>query len=198
MRKQTLRRVLLAAALLGWVACLPIQVAAQQESPTPALKPEYKAIIDDWLKPKRDLRPEHKVIVESWLKLRPDLRLATDADNTNKEALASTRNGRGHNYNPYYVVGDFNGDKQEDFAVALVRKQKSHWPFVFAIYNGPATGATKPTFTEDADISNGGIFYNPENPPEGFRLAIGTFRSDDCVIFNPRGQSYVTRPCLDE
>jgi hypothetical protein len=197
MTKETLRRILLATAFLVWVACLPIQVKAQQPSPTPSLRPEYKAIIDDWLTPKRDLRPEHKAIVESWLKLRPDLRLATDADNTNKEGLASTRNGRGHNYNPYYVVGDFNGDKQEDFAVALVKKKKSQWPFVFAIFNGPAARAIKPTFSVDADLTDGGIFYNPENPPSGFRLAFGTFQTDNCVIVNPRRQSYVTRSCLD-
>jgi hypothetical protein len=198
MTKETLRRVLLSAVVLVWVESLSIQVKAQQPSPTPPLRPEYKTLIDDWLKPRPGLRPKHKAIVESWLKLRPDLRLATDADNKNQEGLASTRNERGHNYNPYYVVGDFNGDKQEDFALALVRKEKSRWPFVFVIYNGPAAQATKPTFSVDADLTDGGIFYNPENPPSGFRLAFGTFHSDNCVIVSPSRQTYVTRPCLNE
>jgi hypothetical protein len=125
------------------------------------------------------------------------LRLATDADNSNRDGLAATRRDRGRNYQPYYVVGDFNGDRKEDFAVALVRKRKSQWPFVFAIFNGPTARATKPTLTVDADLSDGGIFYNPQNPPGGFRLAFGTFQTDNCVIVRPRGQSYVTRPCLD-
>jgi hypothetical protein len=174
MSKQTLRRISLAAAFLCCVLCLPLQVTGQLS-----------------------LRPEHRAIVDKWLKLRPDLRLATEADNKNKDGLAATRRDRGRNYNPYYVVGDFNGDRKEDFAVALVKKKKSQWPFVLAIFNGPVARATKPTFTEDADISDGGIFYNPQNPPRGFRLAVGTFESDNCVIFSPRRQSYVTRACLE-
>jgi hypothetical protein len=174
MTKQTLRRISLAAAFLCCVLCLPLQVTGQPS-----------------------LRPEHRAIVDKWLKLRPDLRLATEADNTNKDGLASTRRDRGRNYNPYYVVGDFNGDRKEDFAVALVKKKKSQWPFVLAIFNGPVARVTKPAFTEDADISDGGIFYNPQNPPRGFRLAVGTFESDNCVIVRPRGQSYVTRACLE-
>jgi hypothetical protein len=171
-------RISLAAALLCCVLCLPLRVTGQRESSA------Y-------------LRPEHRAIVQEWLKLRSDLRLATDADNTNKEGLAGTRKDRGRNYQPYYVVGDFNGDRKEDFAVAMVKKKKSQWPFVFAVFNGPTARATKPTFSVDADLSDGGIFYNPQNPPRSFRLAFGTFESDNCVIVVPRRQSYVTKPCLE-
>src|SRR5688572_30826783 len=134
MTKQSLRRISLAAAFLCCVVCLPLRVTGQSTS---------------------SLRPEHRAIVDKWLKLRPDLRLATDADNSNRDGLAATRRDRGRNYQPYYVVGDFNGDRREDFAVALVRKRKSQWPFVFAIFNGPTARATKPTFTVDADLSDG-------------------------------------------
>ncbi|MCA1605649.1 MAG: hypothetical protein LC775_09300 [Acidobacteria bacterium] len=143
------------------------------------------------------LRPGHRTVVENWLKLRTDLRLATEADNTNKEGLAATRRDRGRLYQPYYVVGDFNGDRKEDFAVAVVRKKRSEWPFVFAIFNGPVAGAKKPSFTADAELSDGGIFYNPQNPISQFRLGFGTFESDDCVILRPRGRTYVAKPCLE-
>src|SRR5688500_8256345 len=115
---KSLFRISLAAASLCCVLCLPLRVSAQREAAS-------------------NLRPAHKTIVENWLKLRTDLRLATEADNTNKEGLAATRADRGRNYQPYYVVGDFNGDRKEDFAVGFVRKKKSQWPFVFAIFNGP-------------------------------------------------------------
>jgi hypothetical protein len=175
MTKEPLRRTWLAAAILI-ALYVPIRAMGQSAS---------------------NLRPDHKTVVGEWLKLRPDLRWATEADNTNKEGLAETRRDRGRNYQPYYAVGDFNGDRKEDFAVALVRKKRSEWPFVFAIFNGPVARATKPTFSVDADLTDGGIFYNPQNPPSQFRLAFGTFESDNCVIVRPRGRTYVTRPCLD-
>lgn len=178
MPNQTWRRISLGVACLLVGQCLPARVTAQ---PSPA----------------SHLRPAHKVIVERWLKLRPDLRLATEADNKNKEGLAGTRQDRGPNYHPYYAAGDFNGDGKEDFAVVLVKKKTSQWPYVFAIFNGPVGQTARPTFSVDDDLSDGGIFYNPKSPPRQFRLAFGPFESDNCVIVRPRGRTYVTRPCLD-
>jgi hypothetical protein len=143
------------------------------------------------------LRPQHKEVVEEWLKLRPDLRLATEADNINKDGLAFTRKERGKNYHPYYAVGDFNGDGKEDFAVAFVKKKKSKWPFVFAIFNGPLTKGRKPSYATDADLADGGIMYSAKGSARQGRLLFGTFESDNCVIVRPRGRSYVTRNCLD-
>lgn len=54
----------------------------------------------------------------------------------------------------YYVVGDFNGDKREDFAMAIVKRKKSEWPFVLAIFNGATARAAKPTFSVDADLDH--------------------------------------------
>lgn len=144
------------------------------------------------------LRAEHRVVVEEWFKLRSDLRLALIADNANSEGLAATRKERGRNYHPYYAVGDFNGDGREDFAVALVKKKRSEWPFLFAIFNGPSAKATKPSFIIDADLRDGGIMYNPQARARDGRLLFGTFQSDNCVIVRPRGRTYLTRACLDD
>ncbi|MDQ6652662.1 MAG: FG-GAP repeat protein [Acidobacteriota bacterium] len=144
------------------------------------------------------LRPEHRAIVEQWLKLRSELRLATDADNTNKEGLAATRKEQGRNYHPYYAVGDFNGDGKEDFAVAFIKTRKSKSPFTVAIFNGPLVGNSVPAFTTDDDLRSGGIFYKPKAKPKEGRLIVGIFESDDCVILRPRGKTYVLKDCLSE
>lgn len=142
------------------------------------------------------LRAEHKAIVEEWLKQRRDLRLATEADNISKEGLAATRKEQGRNYSPYYAVGDFNGDGKEDFAVAFVKTRKSKWPFTVAIFNGPLAGNSVPAFTTDDDLRSGGLFYKAKAKPREGRLIVGVFESDDCVILRPRGKTYVIKDCL--
>ncbi len=45
----------------------------------------------------------------------------------NESGLAAIRKEDNKNYQPYYAVGDFNGDGKQDFAVALVKKRPSKW-----------------------------------------------------------------------
>src|SRR4051794_31943276 len=99
--------------------------------------------------PGSHLRPLHREAVERWLSGRKlALRIATLADCTNKEGLAITREERGKAYHPYYVVGDFNGDRKEDFAVALVDPRKRKLRFAVAIFNGPVAGQSPPAYFE--------------------------------------------------
>lgn len=144
------------------------------------------------------LRPQHSAVVEKWLAGRPNFRLASEADCVNKDGLEVTRNEQGRNYNPYYTVGDFNGDGKEDFAVALVKKRRSKWPFTVAIFNGPLKGNSVPAFTMDDDLSRGGLFYKAENKPSDGRLIVGDFESDNCVILRPRGKTYLIKDCIDD
>jgi hypothetical protein len=145
------------------------------------------------------LRPEHREIVQRWLSSRSHLRLATEADCTNKYGLAATRKEEGRDYHPYYAVGDFNGDGKEDFAVVFVKTRKSKWPSTVAIFNGPLAGNSVPAFTTDyEDLNSGGLFYKAKVKPREGRLAIGVFESDDCVIFLPRGKTYVIKDCLGD
>lgn len=178
MTGQTFFRTSLASALLIITSTMPSVVFGQNASAS------Y-------------LRPKHRAIVDEWLKLRPDLRLATDADNTNKDGLAAMRKERGRNYHPYYAVGDFNGDGKEDFAVAFVKTRKSKLPFMVSIFNGPLARNNVPAFTTDDDLRSGGLFYKAKAKAREGRLIVGVFESDDCVIVRPRGKTYVTKDCLE-
>lgn len=139
------------------------------------------------------LRPEHRTVVEKWLAKKPHLRLATVKDNTNEIGLAGTREQNGKSYHPYYRVGDFNRDRKEDFAVALVNARKKKERFAVAIFNGPAGTGNVPAFFEDGwDLSDGGLFDG-----EG-GVMVGPFESDNCVILIPRKKKYVIKDCMEE
>lgn len=142
------------------------------------------------------LRPQHREAVEQWLVSRKlALRVATVKDCANEEGLAATRKERGGNYQPYYVVGDFNGDRKEDFAVAVVNDRRRQRKFSFAIFNGPLSKSSVPAYIdENVDLSVMGFFYGGR----GSDLLLGEFESDYCVILKPRGRTYKGQPCLED
>lgn len=141
-----------------------------------------------------DLRAPHRATVERWLQSKPALRLATEKDCQNKAGLEASRQEYGQDYQPYYAVGDFNRDGQQDFAVALINPQKHSRRFAMAIFNGPFT-QTRPGlpafFAEGIDLSEGGLVVLSGN-----RLVAGVFQSDDCVVLRPRGKTYLMKACL--
>jgi hypothetical protein len=117
----------------------------------------------------------------------------TIADNSNKEGLAITRKERGKGYHPYYAVGDFNGDRKQDFAIALISNRKRKEPFAIAIFNGPVSKNSVPAyFAEGWDLSDGGLFGDKAG------VMAGPFESDNCVILRKRGKKYVMKDCLEE
>lgn len=91
------------------------------------------------------LRSEHGTVVEAWLVQRTNFRLAVDADYIDKSFLAAERESF-ENYHPYYLVADFNGDKKDDFAIALVDMHKRSKKFAIAVFNGPITKERTPAF----------------------------------------------------
>lgn len=139
------------------------------------------------------LSPQHREAVERWLAGKPNLRLATVADCLNKDGLAATRKQFGKGYHPYYAVGDFNRDKRNDFAVALVDKRKKKNKFAVAIFNGRVGKDSVPAFFEEGwDLSDGGLSDG------GGGVMAGPFESDNCVILRPRGKRYIVKDCLEE
>lgn len=140
------------------------------------------------------LRAQHRAVLRHWLPSKPELRLAAEKDCLNKEGLKATRQENGQNYQPYYAVGDFNGDGKEDFAIALINQGKRARRFGIAIFNGPfnTRRSSLPNFfAEGVDLSNGGLVVLSGN-----RLVAGVFQSDDCVMLRPSGRTYVMKNCL--
>ena len=86
------------------------------------------------------MQPAHKKIVENWLVKHPDVRLATDGDCGCKDDIEAIRKydsfWKNTDFHPYYAVGDFNDDGQEDFAVAVIEKHPRKFLTVL-IFNGP-------------------------------------------------------------
>lgn len=141
-----------------------------------------------------DLRQQHRATLERWLEGKSTLRLAIEKDCQNRDGLTASRLEYGRNYQPYYAVGDFNRDGQQDFAVALINQQKRSRKFAIAIFNGPFNQrrpSSPAFFAEGIDLSEGGLVILSGN-----RLVAGVFQSDDCVVLRPRGRTYVMKSCL--
>lgn len=140
------------------------------------------------------LREPHRATLESWLQSKPRLRLAIEKDCLNREGLAASRAEYGRDYQPYYAVGDFNRDGQQDFAIALINGQKRSRKFAIAIFNGPFN-QRRPSlpafFAEGMDLSEGGLVVL-----SGGRLVAGVFQSDNCVVLQPRRRTYVMKNCV--
>lgn len=76
----------------------------------------------------------------------------------NQEGLEITIKERGGKYHPYYAFGDFNADRKEDFAVALVNTRKNKDRFAVAVFNGPFGVNRTPAYYADGwDLSDGGL-----------------------------------------
>lgn len=150
----------------------------------------------------RHLSPQHKEVVQNWLASKPHLRLATEADCVDcDEEIAELRRGAGSiwkpvpDYNPYYAVGDFNSDSNEDFAVALVDKQKAAKQFAIVVFNGPFPNLKRKApsfFGENIDLSHGGMFFGSPRP-KPYRLTVGPFESDSGFLLIPRGKGYIIK-----
>lgn len=139
------------------------------------------------------LRAPHRTVLQQWLAGQPTLRLATEKDCVNKEGLTAARQENGQNYQPYYAVGDFNRDGQEDFAVVVINQGKRSRKFTIAIFNGPFNKrrSSLPNFlSPGADLSDGGLVMLSGN-----RLVAGVFQTDNCVVLRPSGRTYVMKSC---
>ncbi len=133
------------------------------------------------------LRSEHREAVKQWLAQTPSLRLAVDGDCACKSHLAAER-ASFDDYHPYYWVADFNGDKKDDFAIALVNTQKRTAKFAIAVFNGTVGKGSKPVFFREGldfrrmaftaaedfqDSRRTTLFMQNPNTGKGWMLSLG-------------------------
>jgi hypothetical protein len=146
------------------------------------------------------ISPQHRIVLQQWLKREPDLRVATDADcGQCANDIANQRRLSGADYHPYYVVGDFNGDGRQDFAVALIEMEadaegRINQKFVVAVFNAPfSRRRVEPAFFKDnLNLRDGGLFFGPPRQRPD-RLFIGLFTTDTGLTLIPRGRKYVAK-----
>lgn len=171
------------------IGCLLLLlVAGAGVSAQKAEMPEYISVV------------EHRAVLQKWLREEPGLRLATDADCGECEnEIANQRRLSGADYHPYYVVGDFNGDGKQDFAVAAIELEadaegKANQRFVVAVFNAPfSRRKVEPAFDKDELVlRDGGLFFGPPRQ-KPYRLFIGVFGSDQGLTLVPKGKKYVAR-----
>lgn len=135
---------------------------------------------------------DHAAALKKWLKAKPNFRLATEADCTNKDGLKLQRI-ENETYVPYYFAGNFNGDRQTDFAVALVNtKKRGAEKFAVLVFNGSKTGFVQTHYQNDLDLREMGFFLFGENPEY---LSVGEFQTDNCLLFKWNDKKYDVLYC---
>ena len=139
------------------------------------------------------MEKEHAEFLKTWLKTKSNLRLATEADCKNKAGLKLQREGEDANYQPYYLAYDLSGDKQTDFAVALIDKKKRVGSnFVLVIFNRAKTDYQQAHYLANLDLRQSGLFFSGDEPK---RLVVGEFQTDNCSYFKWTGKKYAAEDC---
>ena len=102
-----------------------------------------------------------------------------------------------------YAVGDFNGDKVEDFAMLFLRdgepeasgatseEHSTDYPLRLVVFNGEPGGKFRVAFTYDLMGPHAAHIRFADK-----RLHYGVFETDDTFYLVPEGNSY--RPEVDE
>ena len=139
----------------------------------------------------------HKLYLKAWLSSHPNHRLAADSDCLNRDGVERIRKQNYGdlkpipNYHPYYAIGDFNSDGNEDFAVAVIDDNNPNQKFTILVFNGPYDTNSKinPVFvSKPLDLSQAGLFYGGPRP-KPWRLLVGLFESEGTLLM-PTGNTY--------
>ena len=144
------------------------------------------------------LTTEQEKVLSSWLAQHSNYRLATDADCDCADDIKQMREGYGdasaavRDYHPYVATGDFNGDRVEDFAVALIDGKAQAGTFTLVVFNGPLSNRpSEPAFVKpDLQLLQEHLFYFGPPRPKPYRLFVGRFESDFGFTLEPSRRTY--------
>jgi hypothetical protein len=140
------------------------------------------------------LKKAHEKVLSKWLKSHPILRIADVSDCGDCGEEIEWERREKPDFHPYYVVGDFNQDGRQDFAVALIDKTKSKGKFTLVIFNKkPILGYTPAFIAPNLFLENCTLAFNEQIK----RLVFGYFRSEGVVV-EPQGKGYRIGDALEE
>lgn len=128
-----------------------------------------------------------KSAVEAWLKSNENYRIALLAECKCESDMPLIRKMYA-NIHPFFAEGDFNGDKQQDFAVVVVDASapKDGAPRFFnsriIVFNGPLLLGATPAFVSNTIGTPAGtqLFYTANNE----RLLVGKWESSSSLLLN--------------
>jgi len=135
------------------------------------------------------LRSNHRQILSQWLSSHSEFRPAVEADCDRGELEFWREEIHAHEH-PYYSVGDFNADGDEDFAVILLAGQDEA---ALIVFNGPFTRANPAYF--ERHFERDGIYIVYDHVVSK-RLFLGILEGDSyCMTLIPRGRGYTYKDC---
>ena len=143
------------------------------------------------------LSPREQKIQAGWISGHPNFRVATDKDCDCADDIKQMKAGSGGvwssvlDYHPYVATGDFNADGISDFAVVVIDRKKSAYPFTLLIFNGPFdSDAAIPAYIgANLDLRYAGLFFGPPRP-KPYRLIMGRYGTDNSSILVPTEKTY--------
>jgi hypothetical protein len=137
------------------------------------------------------LDDQQKIVLANWLAKHPTLRPASEVDCDCAADIQDMRRAGPSgqpmpNYEPYVVVGDFNGSGHTGFAIILISRTNAQ-SSVLAIFNGPFVSSDQPAafVREEGEIAHRALFQTQEE----HYLLVGPFWSEGCA-FVPAGNTY--------
>lgn len=139
------------------------------------------------------IQPKHSLEINRWLSANPEYVRATTKDCNCQEDIASMRRGEGHawraqpTYEPYYAVGDFDGNGAEDFAIVVksIRERVDVRVIVFLGRKGKK-GFDATNLKVEASSLEGFAIFTRRRSGQRTILLVGPFASEGTPVNVPR------------